>query len=287
MKSKPRAPCKTSLSNASPDPLEGLPAVTLSGTDWRYGLRPAEAPGAPLLIAAHGSDRDVRGLLKGLDLGGAVSLLAPLFPAKIDEHDASDDYKFLIGGGTDYLHLMDCILADALGHLGEKPSCIWLFGFSGGAQFAQRYALFRAAELDGLILAAPGGVTLLREDVAWWPGLGGAEAATGAELDWEALAALPTALFVGSEDRAKGVVNRGPGTRFGSEQAGLAGETRIDKVHALRDSLTALGAPVTLTLIPGVGHTLAPCAEAASHVLRNWLDQQQASTVHTLNRSSK
>ncbi|WP_245851729.1 alpha/beta hydrolase [Monaibacterium marinum] len=240
-----------------------------------------------MLIAVHGSDRHVRGLLSGLNLDGGVSLLAPLFPAKIGDHDASDDYKFLNGGGTDYLRLMDCILAEALEHLGHRPRRIWLFGFSGGAQFAQRYALFRAAQLDGLVLAAPGGVTLLRDDVTWWPGLSGAEAATGATLDRHAITTLRTAILVGSEDRAKGVVNRGPGTRFGSAQADLAGETRIDKVHALHDSLTALGADVTLTLIPGAGHTLAPCTKAASHVLRGWLDQKQASTVKTLNRSSQ
>lgn len=279
MTSMPHEPDKAVLSNCPSDPLAGLPACKLFGSDWRYALRPADVAGAPLLIAIHGSDRDVGGLFSGLGLNGAVSLLTPLFPAQINGEDTGDDYKFLTGGGTDYLRLMDKTLTEAIAQLDTKPSCVWLFGFSGGAQFAQRYALFRANELDGLVLAAPGGVTLLRDDIAWWPGLDGAETAVRARVQRDGLAALRTALFIGGEDHAKGVVDRGPGTRYGSAQSNLAGDTRIDKAKSLYDSLTALGAPVSLTNIPGVGHKLAPCAEAASHLLRHWLDQQQASTA--------
>lgn len=267
-----RAAMKTD-ETATPDPLAGLSASTLAGSDWRYVLQRATAPGAPLVIATHGSDRDVAGLLTGLGLEGRVSVLAPLFPAQIDGQDTSDDYKFLVGNGTDYTALMDDILAEAIGQLGTAPRCIWLFGFSGGAQFAQRYALFRAEHLDGVLLAAPGGVTLLRDDVEWWPGLAGAEAAVGTKPQLARLAQLRTALFVGSEDQSKGVVNRGPGTRYGSVHAGMAGETRIDKAQALHDSLAALGAPVTLTFIQGAGHELAPCTEAAAQTMRDWLDQ--------------
>lgn len=260
------------------DPLCGLPAATLSGTHWRYVLREADCAGAPLLIAAHGSDRDVAGLVRGLGMDQKISLLLPLFPAQIDGCDTADDYKFLAGGGTEYLPLMDAILAEALGQLRAPPRQIWLFGFSGGAQFAQRYALFRARQLDGLLLAAPGGVTLLREDLAWWPGLGGAQAAVGEAPDVLGLSRLRTALFVGSEDCAAGLVNRGLGTRYGAAAAGVAGATRIEKARALYESLLALGAPVTLTEISGAGHQLAPCAEAVSLRMRDWLAPEKAST---------
>lgn len=266
--------------------LDGLPVRVLPQGGWRYVLRPARRPGAPLLIAAHGSDRDLRGLLHGLDLGGEVSLLLPYFPERVDGEDVADDYKFLRGGSADYLALMDAILGDALRHLGQAPRALWLFGFSGGAQFAQRYALVRAGRLDGLILAAPGGVTLLREDVAWWPGLKGAEAALGAAPDLAGLARLPTAILIGAEDRAAGLVSRAPGTRFGSADADLAGRTRQDKARSLRADLAAHGTPVTYTEISGVGHKLAPCAGAAAQILRGWLDEpQDASQPQTTNRS--
>ncbi|SLN11623.1 hypothetical protein PSM7751_00159 [Pseudooceanicola marinus] len=249
-------------------------------------MRPAHRPGAPLLIAAHGSDRDLRGLLHGLDLGGEVNLLLPYFPERVEGEDVADDYKFLRGGSADYLALMDAILEDALRHLGQAPRALWLFGFSGGAQFAQRYALVRASRLDGLILAAPGGVTLLREDVAWWPGLKGAEAALGEAPDLAGLARLPTSILIGAEDRAAGLVSRAPGTRFGSADADLAGLSRQDKARSLRDDLAAHGTPVTYTEIAGVGHKLAPCAGAAAQILRGWLDEtQDASQPQTTNRS--
>ena len=263
---------------------KALATCQLTDSPWRYAFQVAEAPDAPLVIAAHGSDRDIRGLLDGVALEGQVSVLAPLFPAEIDGENTGDDYKFLTGGGADYLVLMDRILADALTRLNGRPRQIWLFGFSGGAQFAQRYVLFRAAQLDGLILAAPGGVTLLREDVDWWPGLRGAARAVGAAVDFEALKTLRTAILVGAEDRAAGMVSRAQGTKFGARDAGLAGDTRIDKARALRDSLSAHGAPVTYTELPGVGHKLAPCTEAAAVILRDWLTQEQASILPTSDR---
>lgn len=266
------------------DPLAELPAYQLAGHPWRYALQPSQTAAAPLLIAAHGSDRDIRGLLDGLGLSGGVSVLAPLFPAEIDGENTGDDYKFLTGGGADYLTVMDQILAEALTRLPAVPRQIWLFGFSGGAQFAQRYALFRAGQLDGLILAAPGGVTLLRNDVDWWPGLYGAAQAVGLEPDLEALRTLPTAILIGAEDCTPGMVSRAVGTKFGAAEAGLAGATRIDKARALHQSLTAHGAPASYTEISGVGHSLAPCTEAAAEILRDWLSQEKASILPTSDR---
>ncbi|WP_010139009.1 hypothetical protein [Oceanicola sp. S124] len=279
------SPDDTATRNDAEDRLAGLPVEGLPGTPWRYVLRPSQRPGAPLVIAAHGSDRDLRGLVEGLGMEGDVTLLAPVFPARIGGEDTGDDYKFLTGGGADYLALMDAILADALSRLPAAPARTWLFGFSGGAQFAQRYALFRAARLDGLILAAPGGVTLLRPDVDWWPGLAGAEAAVGASPDLAGMARLRTAILIGAEDRAAGLVDRAPGTRFGAARAGLAGASRQERARALHDDLAAHGTPVIFTEIPGVGHRLAPCAEAAAQILRDWLNEEKASTIQTTNRS--
>lgn len=111
--------------------LDGLPVRVLPQGGWRYVLRPARRPGAPLVIAAHGSDRDLRGLLRKLDLGGEVSLLLPYFPERVEGEDVADDYKFLRGGSADYLALMDAILEDALRHLGRAPGHS---GFSGSPE---------------------------------------------------------------------------------------------------------------------------------------------------------
>lgn len=267
-----------------PDPLSGLPAHALAGTCWRYALRPGRDADAPLVIAAHGSDRDVAGLLSGLDLEGAVSLLVPLFPAHCGGEDISDDYKFLNLGATNYLELMDRILREAIDRLQARPRKLFLFGFSGGAQFVQRFALFRAKDLAGVIIAAPGSVTLMRDDVAWWPGLKDAEESVMEPLDLTGLKALRTAILVGADDRSSSLVDRGPGARFGSSDAGLAGATRVDKARALHMSLSAFGTPATITELPGVGHQLAPCAEAASQILRDWLFEERASTNSSIVR---
>ena len=261
-------------STTGTDP-EALPFRRLEGGAWRYVLRPAAtldpASKAPLVIAIHGSDRDIAGLVQGFGMDGGATILAPLFPKEMDGADIADDYKFLPSGEPDYVALLDRMREQALEELGLTPSAVYLFGFSGGAQFAHRYGLFRAATLDGMVIAAPGNVTLMRDDIEWWPGLKGAQAATGYAPDLPALKRLPCAVIVGSDDNKPSSVSRAPGTRYGADHEGLAGSSRTDKARALSESLTAFGATPEFHELPGVGHQLAPCVTAAAQILRGWL----------------
>ena len=152
------------------------------------GLRRAGAS-RPLLLAVHGSDRDYRGTLAAfasLADRRDVSILAPLFPAGAVNAGVDGGYKFLREAGADYILLLDAMLAAFSKVASFDAQQLYLFGFSGGGQFALRYGLVAASQLAGLIIAAPGNVTLLddalpggRGPAAWrkrpaarstWPG---------------------------------------------------------------------------------------------------------------------
>jgi predicted esterase len=259
-------------------------STTFAG-QWRFALRPAREADAPMVIAVHGSDRDTTGLLGGFDaLGDSVSLLVPEFPQVVAGQDIGDDYKFLIGNWVNYLDLLDAMRRDAAAQLNATPRATYLFGFSGGAQFVHRYALFRGQSIDGFVAASPGSVTLLRKDVEWWPGLRGADA-MGEMLDIEAMDRLRIAFLVGDQDRKAGLVSRPAGSTFGSDFADLAGANRIERTRALAESFSNAGLSCEFQLIPGAGHELAPCAGAAADILCRWLDNINASAISTENWS--
>lgn len=235
----------------------------------------AEDASAPLLVAVHGSERDyveTREAFRGVAQDHGLNVIAPLFPMDVAEAGYSDGYKFLVEDGIDYVALLDGMIAQFSAGMGIAPSSFYLFGFSGGAQFAARYALFEGKRLDGLLLAAPGSVTLLEDGVEWWPGLAGAEEAIGHKLDLGAFLNVPVAVLVGTQDVSPGLVRKDPSLRNGSIHADLAGTTRVDKARSLYRSITAAGGNCRLVEVEGAGHKLLPNANAASGILAQWLE---------------
>lgn len=251
---------------------------TRAAQDPRFGLAwlSSAAPGqtAPLVVAVHGSHRDhlaTRDAFLPLAESRPLHVLAPLFPEGLTEAGYGDGYKFLSEPGIDYVALLDGMIAGFAAEHGPVQGKPLLFGFSGGAQFAHRYALFRAARLSGLVIAAPGAVTLPRADLPWWPGLAGAAAATGYTPDLPSLRAIPVLVTIGAEDRSPGILRDDPALRHGSAHAGAAGADRIARAQALRRALADQGVAVALIQIPGAGHALLPNVQAALPVMAGWL----------------
>lgn len=256
----------------------------------RFGFlfSPAEAPPdgdvdssvvkPPLVIVVHGSDRDAAGMLDAMREGLAgrrVAILAPLFAAEIDGEDHADGYKFLVSRGIDYISVMKSMIAAAPLLSGDFGR-VYLFGFSGGAQFAHRYALFCASELSGVVVASPGNVTLLDETFEWWPGLCGAAAAIGRETDIQSLCRIPVEIIIGSQDRAAGLVQRPAGTPHGSPYEGLAGASRLERAHSLTKSFKSHGIRTALHEMDGVGHELRPVTFKAAALIAQWIDAEES-----------
>ena len=186
------------MAGDNPGPLSG---ETILDADPRFRFAwhrpPSGGVGRPLLVAVHGSDRDYRGTLAAfasLADRRDVSILAPFFPAGAVNAGVDGGYKFLREPGADYISLCDAMLAAFSEIAPFDARRLFLFGFSGGAQFALRYALVEASRLAGLIVAAPGNVTLLDDALPWWAGTGGIDRALGRPLDRSALRDLPVHL---------------------------------------------------------------------------------------------
>lgn len=225
----------------------------------------------PLLIAIHGSERDAAptaDAFAALATKRDIGVLAPHFPVGAADPAIAEGYKFLREPEADYADVLEAMLDDLAKRHPFNRDKAFLFGFSGGAQFALRYGLVAARRLAGLIVAAPGNVTLLDPALSWWAGTGGIEAAVGRPLDLAGLRHLPVHLLVGDQDRTEGLVRRGPDDPFYSPHQDAAGATRVERLEALGASLRAAGMAVSLEQVPGAGHELRPLATVATR----WLE---------------
>ena len=239
-----------------------------------WTLAPSGKADRPLLIAVHGSARDhlqTRDAFDDLAARQDINVLAPLFPADVTRPGYSDGYKFLREPGIDYAMLVEGMVAAFRARFSLGSQSTYLFGFSGGAQFALRYALVAAGNLSGAVIAAPGAVTLLDAELPWWPGVAGIEQAIGRPVDVQGLKQLPVHLIIGANDSNQGLVARGPDHPDYSPFADVAGADRHQRLAALKESLEKSGLKPGFECLDGIGHELGPLAEAASSAIENWL----------------
>lgn len=256
-------------------PNEDTDDVTALTADPRFGYLCAAPPSGrsdrPLLIVVHGSERDAgrtlqafRAFAEQTDIG----LLAPHFPAYAADPRISDGYKFLREPGVDYVDILESMVAQVMDAQPFDRGSLFLFGFSGGAQFALRYGLVQASRLAGLMVAAPGNVTLLDADRGWWAGTRDARSAIGRDVDIDGLRRLPIFVTVGDHDLRDGMIKRDADDPFYSPDEDVAGDTRVARARSLAESLVEARIPATFELVPAAGHDLLPLAAAATAWLR-------------------
>lgn len=137
-----------------------------------YLLLPATLrPGAEPLVLVHGISRNAPELvLRFAEVAArhGVPLIAPLF-----RRESYGQYQQVIdprGGQRSDLALLD-ILGDAARRFGLATGQIAIFGFSGGAQFAHRFALFHADRVRTCVPASAGWYTMPDPDLYWPLGL--------------------------------------------------------------------------------------------------------------------
>lgn len=243
---------------------------------YAYRLPPSGRANRPLLIAIHGSDRiyrETRDAFAGLADQHDLAILAPLFAEDAVNPGMSDGYKFLVEPGANYLDILAAMLAQFQRLCPFDAARVYLFGFSGGGQFAQRFGLVQASTLAGLLIAAPGSVTLIDDTLPYWPGTGDIASIVGHPLDVAGLARVPIHLLIGSEDRAAGLVDRPYGAPYYAAESRMAGADRQARIATLQRNLAAHGIEAPLTIIEGVGHNFVPIAQFAAGILSGWLDE--------------
>ena len=231
----------------------------------------------PVIVAVHGSHRvaeSYRNLFADLAEKLGAVVLAPLFPCGIEGPEDTESYKFCITTKTRF----DLVLLSMVSEL----NCLFdgrlsterlaLFGYSGGGQFAHRFAYLHADKLAALSIGAPGKVTLMDQSLPWWRGLAGLDELVGQPLSLGRLKSLPVQLVIGEKDNLQHDVKTLPDSPHWMDGINDAGSDRIALMKSLHQSLRANGVVARLDIVEGVGHdgfaVLEPVFSFFSEVLR-------------------
>jgi len=220
-------------------------------------------PDSPLVVSIHGISRNARehvaAFTKLADRYGAV-VLAPVFT----------DYRY-----GDYQRLgrrgrgsrADLALQRLASHVifewGLASAKFYLYGHSGGAQFAHRYAMAYPRDVAGLGLSAAGWYTLPDPDLPYPYGIKPTSDSYGLTLDADEFLRVPACVFVGEDDVGRdGAFNR-------SEKLDLMqGRNRIERaaywVESMNRAAGALGynTRYALHILPDADHDFEELVDA-------------------------
>lgn len=260
---RPKAAAERSRKNASPF-LYRRTSFIAYGADPRFSFClfvPAEI--RRICVYVHGTYRDAafyRDQLTDFASRNQVLLVCPLFPAGLMDPWDVENYKLLRFCEIRYDLVLLGMLEQICQRYAVSADRFMLGGFSGGAQFAHRFAYFHAERLSALSLAAPGRVTLLDDTLDWWSGLRDAERLFDRAIDIPALRALPIQLLVGANDDDDiTIAEDDPGWTPG---ANVAGATRRERLDSLYRQYQRIGCEAKMEVIANCGHEWTPLREA-------------------------
>ena len=243
--------------------LEHLSFAGKAGLDCWIALPETRAKAAPPLVAIHGirrGARDQAALLARRAAARGQTVIAPLF-----EQDRWPRYQQVVKKGRADRALFTLLaLLQETGVIEERA--IELCGFSGGAQFAHRFAMLYPDHIARLTVASAGWYSF--PDAAPFPyGLG---ARDGAKRDWggdmahnlDRFLRIPINVAVGSRDSTPDANTRSTGNI--NEQQG---RTRLARAANWTEALKRaarernIEADITLSILPGCGHDFRQCVE--------------------------
>ena len=157
-----------------------------------------------LLVYVHGTRRDLSYLYDELQAfadSTQCAILAPLFPAGFEGPMDLESYKTLKSPTLrSDLALLGILAESGLMWPGIETSKVFLLGFSGGGQFAHRFALVHPGRLAAVSVGAPGSVTILDESATWQNGIADAESVFGHRVEVSLLRDVAIQLIIGGED---------------------------------------------------------------------------------------
>jgi len=208
-----------------------------------------------VIVAVHGISRNVEEHLAAMRSWAdeyATALVLPLYD-KLDFHD----YQRL--GREGHGPRADMPLLRALDEVkqqfGIDTQRVALFGFSGGAQFAHRFALMYPKRVERLGLAAAGWYSWPDEQLPYPFGMGKVRGLAAAQTDLRGLLQIPMCVFVGKRDTER---SRSLNTslRIDAQQGGNRRERASNWVRAMREAGLARGIKpqIQLELLPRTKH---------------------------------
>ncbi|WP_433503283.1 alpha/beta hydrolase [Pseudonocardia halophobica] len=210
---------------------------------------PAARGPLPLVVVVHGTQRMAeryRDAYRGFAEEHGCLVVAPLFPAGADEPGDLSGYKRLEFRGTRYDLVLLAMLDEIALRYPVRTDRFHLHGFSGGGQFAHRFALLHPERLASVSVGAPGRITRIDPGTPWWLGTADVEERFGRRLDLPTLRTVPVQMVVGDRDLDT--------TEIAEPGIDAGGATRIDRLRSLRANFERHGIGVDLVLLPGIGH---------------------------------
>jgi poly(3-hydroxybutyrate) depolymerase len=243
------------------DPIEfhhtGVTSFFASQTDQRFSYclyvptaHQDETRRLPLVVIMHGTQRTAeryRTMFREFCEEHECVVVAPLFPAGIVEEGDLHGFKRILQHGIRYDNALLDIVDQVQARWRVDGSRFMLHGFSGGGQFAHRFAYLHPDRLSAVSIGAPGRVTRIDAANSWWLGTGDVKERFGIELDLEALRQVPVQMIVGAEDTATWEIAE-PGIDAG-------GDTRVERLTTLRDNWEKHGIKVRFDLVEGMAHS--------------------------------
>ena len=210
-----------------------------------------------MLVSVHGSLRQqarYRDFFSEFAEYHNCVVLAPLFPCGIFGDTNMVGYKYIVERDVRYDRVLLAMVDQARAFLGLARERFLLFGFSGGGQFAHRFALLHPGRLAGVSIGAPGSVTNPVSDRPYWVGTADFEQRFGQPFDPKALEGLPVHLVIGGDDTQTWEITHRPGDPTYMEGANEAGANRQDRLETLAAGFRACGAEVRVDQVAGVTH---------------------------------
>lgn len=215
-------------------------------------------PGQPVLVAVHGISRNAAEIAMRFARHPAfagTTIIAPLFTregfGKYQQLEARKDGQ--TRADTALLALLDALAPE----IGYKPARVLLFGFSGGAQMAHRFAMFHPGRVERLCVVSAGWYAMPDPALAWPYGIGDGAGAPVVGTDF---LDIPTTVIVGNRDtRVDASVRQDP------EILEHQGRNRLRRARTYVRAVTAyaasLGKPARhrLLTLHGMSHDFTQC----------------------------
>ena len=210
--------------------------------------------GAPLLAVIHGVSRNAEvqaNAFAELCERFGVVMTVPVFGRE------ARDYQRLgrSGRGPRADAALDAVVEDVAMRTGCRASTFHLLGFSGGAQFAHRYALAHPHRVIRLVVVGSGWYTFPNPRARFPYGIRRSPQLPGVRFDPEEFLRIPITVMVGERDTDTTRLRNTP--RVNRQQ----GTTRVERaarwVDAMRDAAHKRGLEpqVTMEAIPDGQHS--------------------------------
>lgn len=182
-----------------------------------------------------------------------VVVVAPYFP-----EDRYPDYQRLGRKGERADKVLDSIVGEVARLTGADTRKLYLFGYSGGAQFVHRYMLAYPQRVARVVLGAPGWYTFPDATQAFPKGIRVTQGLTDIEFRPEQFLQVPVCVLVGeNDDQRDNELNQSP--RIDT----LQGKTRIERGRRWVEAMTSqakvhgLQTPYHFELLPDSSHSFS------------------------------